>query len=158
HHGGRRAGRGVGARGAEPRTARCRLPPGDRVRLRRPLLQAGTIVALAAVTTSCAYYNTFYLARKYYDRATSGQPYLPDKADASTIPNFNKAIDYSKKLLASYPKSKYVDDAYLLWARSLIAKEDPIQTVNMMKDFPTRYPQSSLKDEAIFYLGVAARR
>ena len=128
------------------------------MRLRRPLLQAGTIVALATVTTSCAYYNTFYLARKYYDRATDGQPYLPDKADASTIPNFNKSIDYSKKLLASYPKSKWVDDAYLMWARSLIAKDDPLQTVNMLKDFPTRYPQSPLKDEALFYMGVAARR
>ena len=128
------------------------------MRQRYRLAQAALIVLLAAVTTSCAYYNTFYLARKYYDRATGGAPYLADKPDGSAVPNFNKSIEYSKKLLASYPKSKWVDDAYLLWARSLIGKDDPIQTMSMLKDFPTRYPQSGLKDEALFYLGVGARR
>jgi TolA-binding protein len=127
------------------------------VTARRALLP-GVLLALVAVSTSCAYYNTFYLARKYYDRATNGAPYVPDKPDGSAAGNFTKSIDYSKKLLANYPKSKWVDDAYLLWARSLIGKDDPIQTMNMLRDFSTRYPKSSLKDEALFYMGVGARR
>ena len=44
--------------------------------------------------------------------------------NASTQPQsqqaYNKSIEYSKKLLAQYPKSKWVDDAYLLWARALL--------------------------------------
>ncbi len=124
------------------------------VRLRRLVL----LLALAALASSCAYYNTFYLARKYYFKGTAGLPYLVDKRDAASAPNFTKAIDFSKKVLANYPKSKWVDDAYLLWARSLLGRDDPLQTVNMLQDFPTRFPDSKLKSEALFYLGVGYRQ
>lgn len=124
------------------------------MRLRRlvPLL------TLAVLASSCAYYNTFYLARKYYFKGTVGMPYLVDKRDAAAAQNFTKAIDFSKKVLANYPKSKWVDDAYLLWARSLLGRDDPLQTVNMLQDFPTRFPDSKLKAEALFYLGVGYRQ
>ena len=129
------------------------------MRSRRP--EWKTIVAallLASTTASCAYYNTFYLARRYYDRATPNAPYVADTPDPTAVANFNKSIDYSKRLIANYPKSKWVDDAYLLWARSLLGRDDPIGTMNLLKDFPTRYPRSSLKDAALFYLGVGGRK
>lgn len=115
-------------------------------------------VALGVAAGSCAYYNTFYLARKYYDRATTGQPYEVDRANSSQAANYQKALDYSKKLIASYPKSKWVDDAYLMWARCLIGRDDPLQTVNMLQDFPSNFPKSDLKAEAEFYLGLAYRQ
>ena len=116
------------------------------------------VATLGALASSCAYYNTFYLARKYYDIAALRQPYVVDRSAAVDNQNFNKSIDYSKKVIGQYPKSKWVDDAYLLWARSLLGKEDPRQTVTMLQDFDLRYPKSPLKAEAKFYLGVAYRR
>jgi tetratricopeptide (TPR) repeat protein len=107
--------------------------------------------------SSCAYYNTFYLAKKYYDVASLRQPYLVDKPQTVDTQNFNKSIEYSKKVLAQYPKSKWVDDAYLLWARGLLGKDDPVEVVNMLQDFETRYPKSAIHEEATFYLGVAYR-
>lgn len=56
------------------------------------------LVTLAATAGSCAYYNTFYLARRYYDRATDGQPYEVGRTAASQVQNYTKAIDYSKKV------------------------------------------------------------
>ena len=50
-----------------------RAPEGTRVRMRRLARWVLPLVLLAA-TASCAYYNTFYLARKYYLRATDGLP------------------------------------------------------------------------------------
>jgi TolA-binding protein len=126
--------------------------------MRRAARPIGWVALLALCASSCAYYNTFYLARGYYDRGTGGQPYVAEKPDAGSIPYFNKAIDYSKKVIAHYPKSKWVDDAYLMWARSLIGKDDPLETMTMLRDFPTRYPDSPLKHEALFYLGVAGRK
>jgi tetratricopeptide (TPR) repeat protein len=114
--------------------------------------------ALALSAGSCAYYNTLYLARKYYHRGTAGLPYVADKPEGGAVTHFNKSIDFSKKVIAHYPRSKWVDDAYLLWARSLIGKDDPLQTMTMLRDFPTRYPDSPLKEEALFYLGVAGRK
>ena len=112
----------------------------------------------ALLLGSCAYYNTFYLARKNYDVATAGEPYLVERNAGAAVQNFNRSIDYSKKLLSQYPKSGWVDDAYLLWARALLGKDDPRQTVNMLVDFSTRFPKSQLKDDAIFYLGVGYRQ
>lgn len=111
-----------------------------------------------SIMSSCAYYNTFYLARRYYDRATDGLPYVIEKAEPATAQNYNKSIDYSKKVIGIYPKSKWVDDAYLLWARALIGRDDPILAMDLLSGFPTRFPNSPLLGESKFYLGVAQRQ
>jgi TolA-binding protein len=116
------------------------------------------VVACGMLASSCAYYNTFYLAKRYYTTATAGLPYPVDKPSGAQTSNYQKSIDLAKKVIAHHPKSKWVDDAYLLWAQALLGKEDPLQTVNMLQDFPTRYPASSRKEEATFYLGVAHRQ
>jgi tetratricopeptide (TPR) repeat protein len=116
-----------------------------------------TLAALAALAGSCAYYNTFYLARRYYYRATDGQPYDVGRASSAQAQNYTKAIDYSKKVLGTYPKSKWVDDAYLMWAKGLIGRDDPLQSVTMLQDFGVNFPKSDLKPEAAFFLGLAYR-
>jgi len=126
----------------------------------RRLVPLVVLALVAALSGSCAFYNTYYFARKNYDLATGGMPYDvdPDPQKAGTAADYyRKSIDYSKKLIANYPKSKWVDDAYLMWARSLLGSNDPIQTVSMLRDFSTRYPQSSLKSDAAFYLAVGQR-
>ncbi len=125
------------------------------MRLRRLVL---ALVLLALASSSCAYYNTFYLARKYYFKATEGEPYQVDRPGGGQAQNFTRSIDYSKKVLGSYPNSKWVDDAYLLWARGLIGREDPLQTIAMLQDFPTRFPKSDQKPAAEFFLGLAYRQ
>jgi tetratricopeptide (TPR) repeat protein len=107
--------------------------------------------------SSCAYYNTFFMAKRYYAQATGGKPYVVDKPDPSATTNFNKSVDYCKKLLGNYPKSKYVDDAYLLWARGLIGKDDPGAAADMLNSFTDKYPKSPLRPEATFYQGLAYR-
>jgi tetratricopeptide (TPR) repeat protein len=112
------------------------------------------LIAGALLTTSCAYYNTFYLARKYYERGAGTLPYPVEKATAQASNEYKRSIDYSKKLLSQYPDSKWVDDAYLLWARALLGRDDPLETVNLLEGFASRFPDSDLRDEARFYLGV----
>jgi tetratricopeptide (TPR) repeat protein len=117
------------------------------------------IVLVALPLGACAYWNTFYLAQKNYDKAMSGEPYLVDKTTQNvSTQNLTAAIDYSKKVIAQYPDSKWVDHAYLLWARALLAKDDPLQTVNMLSDFATRFPNSKLKSDAVFYQAVGNRQ
>lgn len=125
--------------------------------MRRLSALAVALVALAGLT-SCAYYNTFYLAKKNYYRATDGLPYRTTRGDGTKNQQFQKSIELSKKLLSHYPKDKLVDDAYLLWARALLGVDDPRLTITMLEDFGSRYPGSSLEPEAKFYLGVAYRQ
>ena len=126
------------------------------MRSRLHLLVCGMLVLLGA--SSCAYYNTFYKARSYYEKGTPNSPYVVDKPDPVLAQNFSKSIDYSKKVISDYPKSKWVDNAYLLWAKALLGKEDPTQTMNMLSDFSTRFPKSKLQPQALFYLGVGGRK
>ncbi|MBI5710254.1 MAG: tetratricopeptide repeat protein [Candidatus Eisenbacteria bacterium] len=126
--------------------------------MRFPARRIAALALLGLLASSCAYYNTFYLARKYYFKATEGLPYPVEKTSASSAVNYNKSIDYSKKVLGNYPKSKWVDDAYLLWACELLGKDDPLQTINMLQDYPLRFAQSPKKGEALFFLGVAYRQ
>lgn len=118
-----------------------------------PLLIAGSLLL-----SSCAYYNTFYLARRNYDRSLNGLPYAVDKTDVNQGGQLPKAIEYAGKVIAQYPKSKWVDDAYLLWARALISNDDPRQALKMLQDFDTQFPKSPIRNDATFYLGVAARQ
>lgn len=71
---------------------------------------------------SCAYYNTFYNAKKYYKEAKSGftksAPQNKTQINSSTRQNFNTAIRKSKKVLQKWPESRWADDASLLIAMS----------------------------------------
>jgi tetratricopeptide (TPR) repeat protein len=116
-----------------------------------------TLGLAVTLLSSCAYYNTFYLARKYYFKATDGQPYEVDRDGTTQRPNYNKSSDYSKKLLGVYPKSKWVDDAWLLWARSLIGTDDPLKAIAMLEEFQVRFPKSEMRPDAEFFLGLAYR-
>ena len=115
------------------------------------------MLLLAGVASSCAYYNTFYLARRYYMKATDGAPYEVDREGSQQRVNYNKSADYSKKVLGVHPKSKWVDDAWLLWAKSLVGTDDPLKAVAMLQEFETRFPQSDLRPDAEFFLGLAYR-
>ena len=126
-----------------------------RARLLRALAAAALLVT---VVQGCAYYNTFYLAKRYYGRSLNDVPYAVDKADLSGQPQFNRSIDLSQKLIQQYPKSKWVDDANLLWAKSLIGNDDPREAIRMLEEFLDKYPKSNLRSEARFYLGVAQAR
>lgn len=120
------------------------------------VLIAGTLLLAAG---SCAYYNTFYLAQKYYNKATAGKPYAVDQqAQGAQINDYRKSVEYSKKVLSQYADSKWVDDAYLLWARALLGQNDPLKTVEMLEVFPSRFPKSDLLPDAVFYLGVGYRQ
>ena len=50
------------------------------MRLRR-WIAAALLVAVASPLAGCAYYNTFYLARRNYDRAINGMPYPLERTD-----------------------------------------------------------------------------
>ena len=133
-----------------------RAPEGTRVRMRRLARWVLPLVLLAA-TASCAYYNTFYLARKYYLRATDGLPYEVDRDGTTQRANYTKSSEYCKKVLGIYPKSKWVDDAYLLWAGTYLGVDDPLKAVAMLEEFNERYPKSDLRPDATFFLGLAYR-
>lgn len=129
-----------------------------RARLSR-LAAIGTIALLAS---GCAYFNTFYSAKKNFRDAElqrSQQVEDPEaRANSGQAALYDKAIEAASKVVIEYSKSKYVDDAMLLIGRSLLAKGEYVGAQEKFDELNTNFPQSDLKDQATYWSGVAAER
>lgn len=105
------------------------------------------------LTVSCAYFNTFYNAKRYYKRAyhetkknRSGKPMPAERT------NYNKAIEKASKLVDFYSKSKYVDDALLLLGKCYYHQQDYLMARRKLMELKDNYPESGLIAEANIWL------
>jgi tetratricopeptide (TPR) repeat protein len=116
----------------------------------------------ALVAVGCAYYNTLYNANEKYDEATKTQAAQRDMLRGETPPAgtrnpqtaaYEDVIAKCKKLVATYPKSRHVDDAMLLSAKALYQLGEYQQAVSAIDTLEERCPKSNLLDEARFLQG-----
>ncbi|MBN2279552.1 MAG: tetratricopeptide repeat protein [Candidatus Marinimicrobia bacterium] len=114
------------------------------------------ILLLLTITTvmSCAYYNTFYNARLYYEMGIKDYRESLTKTNATyTKKNFDIAIEKSERILAKYPDSKYIDDAQFIIAVSNYYKENYRKAKKEIETFFNLYPDSELKTEMDMWYG-----
>jgi hypothetical protein len=62
----------------------------------------------------CAYFNTFYLARKNFREAERKRILDNDRVTGDTRKLYSEAIDWSSEILKRYTTSKYVDDSLFI--------------------------------------------
>ena len=92
---------------------------------RRPVLRAGLVVALSLLLGGCAYFNTFYHAKKYYAQGERARIAAEKKGQiAANNEAYKKCIDKCKRLIETYPDSKWQDDAHLLMAKAAYGRQD----------------------------------
>jgi TolA-binding protein len=127
--------------------------PGIRV----PLL-AVAILANLFLSGGCAYFNTFYSAKRNFDAAERLYDNPEDRANAQQIALYDKAIASAAKLVANYPKSKWVDDAVLLTGRSLYAKGDDEKARQTFTELADKFPDSPFLDQGLYYTAETYRR
>ncbi|WP_456424824.1 type IX secretion system periplasmic lipoprotein PorW/SprE [Rhodocaloribacter sp.] len=109
-----------------------------------------------------AYYNTFYNARKAFDRgvkalrrdeeAVNRDLYLPIFSDpdrASKSKDFEDAIKKSADVLRKHPDSKWVDDALLLIGKSYFYQQNYVGAEQKFQEVIDL--ESELEDEARFW-------
>ncbi len=147
-------------------TAPPRRTGGGRV----PCRGLGGVLALLLLT-GCAYYNTFYHARRFYSdaekaRETETRATLTTAASAApggqgqgaTRSNdlYKKSIEKCQKVLENFPGSRWEDDAYLLMAQAYYGKGDYLSARRELDRFGARFPQSDLLPEAVFWQGLTA--
>ena len=103
---------------------------------------------------SCAYYNTFYNANMYYEMGIKDYRASLAKSNATySKKNFDYAIEKSKRVLAKYPDSKYVDDAQFLIAVCNYYKGNFRKAKKEIELFFSIYPESELKTEMDMWYG-----
>lgn len=98
---------------------------------------------------SCAYFNTFYNAQKYYEDGT--RPL--ENGGSVNRAVLDKSIEKSSKILQFHPKSEYVDDALLLIGKSYMYTGEYTKAIRKFTELIDYFPNSKFTDEALFYMG-----
>jgi outer membrane protein assembly factor BamD (BamD/ComL family) len=112
------------------------------------------ITGLLFLLYGCAYYNTFYNARKYFTEAEKEFKASQDeKVSAALKKKFDSAINKSNVVMANYPTSKYADDALYIIAMSNYYKGSYMIARKQFEEFAAKYPQSELYAEAMVWYG-----
>lgn len=116
-------------------------------------------LVLLVVVSGCAYYNTFYLARKYYREGTRAQERsLSDEPSPEASTKYDLVIRQCTKLLTDYPKSKWVDDASYMMGAAFYGKRDYVAAIKRFEEFPTKFPNSPFVADARFMEGLSHYR
>ena len=76
-------------------------------------------ITVSLLLLSCAYFNTFYNAEKYFQEADRIRLEKAGKSiPLRAIDNYGKTIQKCMVVLTDYPESKLVNDAILLMAKA----------------------------------------
>jgi len=122
----------------------------SRVKSVKVLIMTGLLTTLF----SCAYFNTFYNARKYYLAAE--KEYLAkseEKMNSALNKKFDTVIEKANTIIERYPQSKYVDNALYIVAMSYYYKGNYNISRKKFEEFANKYPQSELYAEAMVWYG-----
>ncbi len=116
------------------------------------------IITLFLSLGSCAYYNTFFNAEKYFESARSkkeaatGKQKLPQDAKK----NFQRAIEKSWKVINLYgDSSSWADDALFLIGKSHYELEEYDKAREIFEQFSQKYIQSEWLPASRVWLGKA---
>jgi TolA-binding protein len=129
---------------------------------------------LVVLFSGCAYYNTFYNAKKFYGIAEKerkkrmrsqivelsaeekeqlkrrGQYNALDntRPTGTEMQNYQKAIEKASKVLEFYPESRWVDDALMLLGECFYYRREYPKAQRKFEELIQLYPQSDFVPEA----------
>lgn len=114
----------------------------------RLLLLTGLLVGMSG----CAYYNTFYLARKYYTQGEVEQRKdTTGRLSPAAADRWDKSIKQAQKVLQRYPNSKWTDDALFLIGKAYFGREEYGSSRQYFQQLLDSYPNSEYALEARFW-------
>jgi TolA-binding protein len=116
----------------------------------RPLVALGAAVALS-VGVGCAYFNTLYNAKKSFREAQETPRVKDGSVSGQAQERYKVTIEKCEALIASYPKSKYVDDAVLLIGKCLYEQGEYGDAIARLDQLKTVSDDNDLKREGRLY-------
>ena len=141
--------------------------------MKNPFLKIFFLITLV-LFSGCAYYNTFYNAKKFYKDAEkerkkrlrtqvvelsedekarlkrSGYATASDRnrASGSEMQKYQHAIEKASRVLEFYPKSKYVDDALMLLGECFYYRREYKKAQRKFEELTELYPKSKFVPKA----------
>lgn len=126
------------------------------------------LIFILLLSTGCAYYNTFFNAKKFFAEAEKERIKRLDKEKKKTDPSnkknidqpssselkkYDEAIKKASKVLEIYPKSKYVDDALFLLGECFYRKQEYAKAQRKFLELIGNFPNSKFVSESQLWLG-----
>ncbi len=122
---------------------------------RRRWVGRAIVPLLLVAATGCAYFNTFYLARKNYRMAeNSVAKNTTDKVPSDAVRGYEIAIAQSRKVLERHPNSRWADDAVFVMSSSYYGKGDYDSAMIRVADLERLFPKSDLVPDGIHLSGL----
>lgn len=116
---------------------------------------AAGLLAAALLGSGCAYFNTFYLAKKSFTDAERVRLKSdPDKVSPDAVSKYDKAIEQCRKVIRNHPGSRWADDAVLLMGASFFGQREYENALKTFDDLLVNYPESNLRAQAHYLSGL----
>ncbi|MBT3344600.1 MAG: tetratricopeptide repeat protein [Gemmatimonadetes bacterium] len=115
---------------------------------------------VAAVLSSCVYFNTFYNAKKYFRQAEKARKEFDQEQTGRALnPRarhayeglYEKAVRKASLVLEKHRESELVDDAMFLIGRALYWKRDYQYASRSLQDLEDNFPESEYLDRARYW-------
>ncbi len=118
------------------------------------LLLAGSLLA-SGLSGGCVYFNTFYLARKYFGEAEKTQALSQsDKISPDAVTKYDLSIKQCTKVLSQHPDSRWADDAVYLMGACYYGKREYESALRKFDELMANYPKSKLVPWAHYLSGL----
>ncbi len=118
------------------------------------------LVALTALQLvgGCVYFNTFYLARRYYRDAEALR--LEAEAKDQRIPAqaqqlYARSLEFASKVLADHPDSKWVPEALLISQKALFQQGDLAASIRKGRELLDNFPRDPLITDSRIWIARA---
>ncbi|RKY85712.1 hypothetical protein DRQ09_06910, partial [candidate division KSB1 bacterium] len=113
------------------------------------------IVITFIILYNCAYFNTFYNARKAFNSAYKmSKNRTSEKISSQEASLYNKAIEKASVILETYKNSRWVDDALLLIGKSFYFKGEYDKATIKFSELAENFPNSKLLPESNYWWGL----
>jgi TolA-binding protein len=116
-------------------------------------------IVLLVTFTGCAYYNTFYLAkRSFRDGQKAQERSVVDTPAPDAMQKYDVTIRQCAKILVDYPKSKWVDDALYYMGAAMYGKGDYPGAIKKFGELRATVPKSPFVPESKLVEALALYR
>lgn len=108
----------------------------------------------AFIGLSCAYFNTFYNAQLYYEKAENQRlEKLGQKLPNSILDDYGKSIKRCQKVIVDYPESRYKVPAMMLMSKARFYRNEfqsSLETLNQIK----QGDHLEFEEEVIYWIAL----
>ncbi|MFC1538289.1 tol-pal system YbgF family protein [Candidatus Latescibacterota bacterium] len=110
-----------------------------------------TLIVLIITFSGCAYFNTFYLAKKNFNEAEKKRLDNKGVVIGSTKTQYNAAIKWASGILENHMDSKYVDDSLYIIGMSYFYQQDFLKARTKFDELLGAFPESELALTAQYF-------